>query len=158
MGESKIGVFMSQVIKITEKNYEAFDAMVYWRIHGKELNKKEAYVLDIAVQETLKNPNLHVYAIEENEKMVGWISLIYLPKVGKFLGKGHVYVDELWVHPSCRGKGYGRILMSKADELKETYDASGIRLYVSTTNDSAIQLYKNCDFQLSGEAYFMTKE
>lgn len=53
-----------------------------------------------------------------DKRYVGWISLIYMPKAGKWNGHGHIYVDELWIEPSFRGQGLAKALMRKADELK----------------------------------------
>lgn len=41
-----------------------------------------------------------------------------MPKVGKYNGFGHVYVDELWIHPSYRRNGLAYELMKKAEALR----------------------------------------
>jgi ribosomal protein S18 acetylase RimI-like enzyme len=104
-----------KVVKIDMGNYCLFDDMVYWRINGIErLPSKGA--IEQSILNELSNPNLFIYATEVEGRHVGWISLIYILKVGKWNGHGHIYVDELWVHPSYRRNGLAYELMKQADE------------------------------------------
>lgn len=142
--------------RITTDNYSKFDDMIYWRMNEIQRNPLNNKPND-AVANELCNPNLYVFAIGVGEIYIGWISLIYMPKVGKFNGHGHIYVDELWVEPSYRKKGYAKELMKKADEIKHALSATGIRLYVNTNNPNAQRLYEKCGFKEDGTAVYMTK-
>ena len=148
---------MTSVIeRVTPGNYPLFDAMVYWRDTGTERPPSRAPVSP-AVRRELANPNLFVYAALAQGRYVGWISLVYLPKVGKWSGRGHIYVDELWVAPSYRRRGIAKALMAKADELREECGSAGIRLYVATQNPAAQKLYAACGYRTGEAAYFMEK-
>lgn len=146
-----------ELVRVSKDNYQMFDNMVYFRMTGEERVCHDDYHVSVAIANELENDNLYLYAIVMDNKMVGWISLIYMPKVGRFNGKEHVYVDELWVNPTYRGKGLSKLLMSKADELKSSLNAIGIRLYVSHDNETAKGLYESCGFNYSGKAFFMEK-
>lgn len=148
---------MVNTVRIDKDNYHLFDDMIYWRVNGQERSDEYAPSISKEIKEELDNQNLYIYAVTIVEKMVGWISLIYMPKVGKFKGRGHIYVDELWVEPSRRGRGLGMVLMNKAEDLCTELDCTGIRLYVSRDNDSAIGLYKECGYDITGDTYFMEK-
>lgn len=145
-----------KIERVNETNYYRFDNMVFRREKGYDRATSDTPISD-NIKNELANPNLYVYAIEAENRYVGWISLIYMSKVGKWNGNGHVYVDELWVDPEYRGKGLGKALMSKADELKTELKATGIRLYVSIDNPSAVNLYKRCGFSEGGQTFFMEK-
>lgn len=142
--------------KITAENYPKFDDMIYWRINGKQ-RAPSSQPPEQAVVEELQNPNLSLFAIGVEDIYVGWISLIYLPKVGKFQGHGHIYVDELWVAPAYRNQGCAKRLLAVAEELKEELSAVGTRLYVNVNNPCAKALYEKCGFAESGTAFFMEK-
>ena len=142
--------------RIDTTNYCRFDDMVFRREKGYDRTPSCTPISD-NIKNELANPNLYIYAIEVENRYVGWISLIYIPKVGKWNGNGHVYVDELWIDPEYRCKGLGKALMAKTDELKTELKAAGIRLYVSVDNPSALNLYKHCGFEESGQTYFMEK-
>jgi ribosomal protein S18 acetylase RimI-like enzyme len=145
-----------RIDKITAGNYSLFDDMVFRRMNGFDREPSGTPVSDPIKQE-LENPNLHVWAAMVEGRYVGWISLVYIPKIGKWNGRGHVYVDELWVEPGFRSNGIAKALMHKADELKEELDATGIRLYVNVNNPAAQRLYENCGYREDGQAYFMEK-
>lgn len=73
-----------------------FEDMIFWRLNGLEKksihdvkSKKNA---DREIELELKNANLYIYSAVIDNKMVGWISLVYMPKVGKYNGKGHIYM------------------------------------------------------------------
>lgn len=141
--------------RVSIENYPLFDEMVQRRMHGAA--RPAPATVAPAIAQALADPNLWVYAAQMGERFVGWISLIYLPKVGRFGGRGHIYVDELWVEPPYRRQGIAQALLAKADALAEAKAASGVRLYVHVENQGAQQLYACCGFRPAGTAYFMEK-
>lgn len=145
-----------KVDRIAISNYNLFDDMVFWREHGFEREPSQISVSE-RIKKELSNPNLYIYAVMVNSRYIGWISLVYIPKVGRWKGYGHIYVDELWVEPNYRGQGFGKILMKKADDLKTELEATGIRLYVNVNNPTAKKLYEHCGYLEDGQAHFMEK-
>jgi ribosomal protein S18 acetylase RimI-like enzyme len=150
-----------KIIKIDYHNYSMFDDMVFWRMNGRERTYSEKLestnnsFSDECV--SLANSNLYVYAALVNDKFVGWISIIYMPKVGRLNGLGYLYIDELWVEVTYRKQNIARKLMEKSDELLSTTKSAGVRLYVNIENPNAKRLYKKCCFSENGTAYFMEK-
>lgn len=143
-----------KIVRVTKENYKQFSKMVYYRGC-----KKEGYSdnLETVINE-LENSNLYVYALDLDGLFVGWISCVYIPKISKWNGHGHIYVDELYVEDAYRGLGYAKALMNKADELCRLLNAHGVRLYVNIENDIAKHLYETCGYKMDGTAYFMEKE
>ncbi len=148
--------FNFRIEKIDASNYSLFDDMIFWRDKGFEREALKAPISE-QLKKELTNPNLYIYAANVDNRYVGWISLIYMPKIGKWKGYGHVYVDELWVAPNFRGQGFAKELLKKADELKIELEATGIRLYVNVNNPVAQKLYERCGYLEDGQAYFMEK-
>ena len=148
------------IVRVDRNNYSMFDDMVFCRIHGRERSGCEQVETSNfeLVYGTLNNENLYVFAAQLGEKFIGWISVVYIPKVGRTNGKGHLFIDELYVNPAYRKKGIAKALMEKADTLSKEIKALGLRLYVNSTNDDAISLYEQCGYKNQGEALFMEKE
>lgn len=142
--------------KIDENNHSLFDDMVFWRENGYEREPSQEPVSE-QIKKELLNPDLYVYAVKVDGRYVGWISCVYIAKVGKWKGHGHIYVDELWVEPSFRGNGFAKSLLKKSDELKDKLGATGIRLYVNVNNPVAKNLYEACGYVEDGRAIFMEK-
>ena len=145
-----------KIEQVTVENYPMFDDLLYWREHGAEREAGQGTVTEDVRQE-LQNPDLYLFAAASDGRYVGWISLVYIPKVSKWRGHGHVYVDELWVAPQYRRQGVAAALTEKADELRSQFNAVGIRLYVNVENPGARRLYESCGFREDGQAHFMEK-
>ena len=144
------------IVKVDPDNYPLFENMIFWRENGCERIPSGESVPE-QIKRELANPDLNIYAALADNRFVGWICLVYIPKVGKWNGHGHIYVDELWVAPDFRGKGIGKALMAKADSLKDELEATGLRLYVNADNISAKALYEKCGFREEGHTLFMEK-
>jgi len=147
------------IVKVDSSNYLLFDNMVFFRMNGREKYEEE---LDTEsdfsnIYEALANPDLFVYAAMIDKRFIAWISIVYIPKVGRTGGRGHMFIDELWVSPEHRKKGIAKALMKKADELSREFNTLGTRLYVNTDNEEAIQLYQKCRYTGIREAFFMEK-
>ena len=144
------------IVKVNADNYHLFEDMIFWRENGYE-RAPAGEPASEQIKRELANPDLYIYAALADNRFVGWISLVYIPKVGKWNGHGHIYIDELWVAPDLRGKGIGRALLAKADALKDELEATGSRLYVNVDNKSAKALYEKCGFREEGHTLFMEK-
>jgi ribosomal protein S18 acetylase RimI-like enzyme len=140
------GFMEYSIVKVDRDNYQMFNDMVFQRINGREKNEAERVETQNfdTIYETLNNENLFVFAALFEDKFVGWISLVYIPKVGRTNGKGHLFIDELYVDPAYRNKGVAKALVKKGDVLSKGINALGLRLYVNTANDDAISLYEQC--------------
>ncbi len=97
-------------------------------------------------------------ARNSQREIIGYTSysIIYYSWVGKSL-----YLDDLYVRPSFRGKGIGKKLMNTVFEIAEKEKCNRVRWQVSKWNSEAIKFYKkigariddtelNCDLIISG--------
>ena len=149
------------IVRVNRNNYKMFDAMVFFRINKRERTKQEQAEIQSLeiVYEVLDSKNLYVFAAQSENKFVGWISLAYIPKIGRTNGNGHLFIDELWVSPGFRKRGIANALMTQADALSKEINTLGLRLYVNTTNKAAISLYEKFGYANKfGTALFMEKE
>lgn len=78
-----------KVDRINENNYYLFDDMVFWRENGFERETLRAPIAE-QIKKELANPNLYIYAVMVDNRYIGWISLVYIPKVGKWKGQGYI--------------------------------------------------------------------
>ncbi len=85
-----------------------------------------------------KNPNLGGVILEENGVQAGYA--LYFTCWSCEFGGLVVFLDELYVSPDHRGKGFaGRLLRYLEDAFP---DAAALRLEVCMTNRDAINLYE----------------
>jgi len=149
------------IVRVNKNNYSMFDDMVFYRGHGRYKSEEEMKAeQDYSSYYTaLETPSFYVFAVEIEEKFVGYIFINYLPKVGSTNGRGWLFIDDLWVNPDFRRKGIADELMKKADSLSKEMNTLGLRLYVNIENPGGISLYEKCGYsQTFGESMLMQKE
>lgn len=149
--------------RITRENYRMFDDMVGWRMTGVELTQEQkkanASNTFTDVFGDLEHPGFYSYGALCDGRFVGWISIMYTPKIGRRRWKkGVIYVDELWVAPEYRRKGIAKQLVKKAFVCQKEEGAVEVRLYVGEDNLAAQGLYKKCGLQMMGKALYMRSE
>jgi GNAT superfamily N-acetyltransferase len=62
-----------------------------------------------------------------------------------------VSLVSMWVDPARRGQGIGAALVDAVARWAQTRGARHLELWVTTTNDAAIALYRRCGFHPTGE-------
>jgi ribosomal protein S18 acetylase RimI-like enzyme len=149
---------MIVIERINRTNYHLFEDMVYWRMTGAELTRPEKDTngkKDFTEKfKDLEFPGFYSYGALYEGRFIGWISMMYTPKIGSRWSKGMIYVDELWVAPEYRNRGIAKQLMEKAYECQKNTGAVELRLYVGTENTIAQKVYKSCGFQENGNAIY----
>ena len=73
--------------KVDADNYPLFEDMIFWRENGYE-RAPAGEPASEQIKRELANPDLYIYAAMTDNRFVGWISLVYIPKVGKWNGHG----------------------------------------------------------------------
>jgi ribosomal protein S18 acetylase RimI-like enzyme len=147
------------IVRVEKSNYLRFDNMVFHRINERERTEFENknVLINEMVYKTLEDKNLYIFAAQIKDKFIGWVSSVYIPKIGKTNGLGHLFIDELWVNPDYRNNGIAYKLMEKASEISKELNALGLRLYVNSENNEAFSLYKKLGYVNKGMAFFMEK-
>jgi GNAT superfamily N-acetyltransferase len=78
-------------------------------------------------------------ALEEREP-VGFA--VYFFNFSTWLGRPGLYLEDLFVRPSVRGKGYGRALLERLAQIAQGRGCGRMEWAVLDWNDPAIQFYK----------------
>jgi ribosomal protein S18 acetylase RimI-like enzyme len=86
-----------------------------------------------------QEPGQQFYVGLVGEKPIGTI------RVSPF--EGRIFLTSFGVLPACRGRGYGRQILTEAIDTLLPDDWKEIFIEVETTNASAITLYKSCGFE-----------
>ena len=112
--------FIDQISEAIEENMRQ-DLIKYESSHGIDVNyKKFALVLS-----------------DENKEVIGVLTA--------YTAFAEVYIDDLWVKGTHRGKGYGRRLLK---ELENHFKSNGFNNINLVTNQfQAPAFYKKCGFK-----------
>ena len=99
----------------------------------------------INVEELLENIFTKKYAeviiAEEDEKPVGFA--LYFFNFSTFVGKPGLYLEDLFVEPEYRGKGYGKKLFVELSKIAKSQNCGRMEWSVLNWNTPAIDFYKS---------------
>lgn len=82
-----------------------------------------------------------VLIAEENDKPVGFA--LYFYNFSTFVGKPGLYLEDLFVEPEYRGKGYGKKLFIKLAKIAKAENCGRMEWSVLNWNTPAIDFYKS---------------
>lgn len=77
----------------------------------------------------------------EGDKYVGFA--VFFHNFSTFLGKPGIYLEDLYVHPEFRGRGYGKALMIYLARLAQERDCGRFEWWVLDWNSPSIEFYRS---------------
>ena len=113
----------------------------------KQLAEYEKMLDDVVATEELLRKNIFVKKMveviiaEEDEKPIGFA--LYFHNFSSFLGKPGIYLEDLFVIPECRGKGYGKKLLIELAKIAQERDCGRLEWAVLDWNTPSIEFYKS---------------
>lgn len=100
----------------------------------------------VATEESLhevlfgSEPAAKVVIIFENTEPVGFA--VYFFNFSTWLGRPGLYLEDLFVKPEMRGRGYGRALLVHLAKIARDHNCGRMEWAVLTWNEPAIEFYK----------------
>jgi GNAT superfamily N-acetyltransferase len=85
-------------------------------------------------------PAAKVVIAFENAEPVGFA--VYFFNFSTWLGRPGLYLEDLFVKPEMRGRGYGRALLVHLAKIARDHNCGRMEWAVLTWNEPAIQFYK----------------
>jgi GNAT superfamily N-acetyltransferase len=82
-----------------------------------------------------------VLIAEENQKPVGFA--LFFHNFSTFVGKPGLYLEDLFVEPDCRGKGYGKALLVELAKIAKERNCGRMEWSVLDWNTPSIEFYKS---------------
>ncbi len=95
---------------------------------------------ETSLREELSNETARFYVLRDSEKLLGYIGANNICN--------EVYITNVAVNSTCRGKGYGKILVNHLIKQSELEKVFFITLEVRKSNENAITIYEKCGFKL----------
>lgn len=101
--------------------------------------QKSSHLMTNSIERMQKeNELLKGFIIEEEFKIIGYVTYFYCYHT--WSGKA-LHMDDLYVKPGHRGKGYGRQLIQKVIDFAKANDCHSLRWQVSQWNKNAQEFY-----------------
>ncbi len=113
----------------------------------KELAEYENMSNDVVATEELLKQNIfekklaEVILAEFDNKPVGFA--LFFHNFSTFLGKGGIYLEDLYVQPAMRGKNIGKTLLSSLAKIAVDRDCGRLEWSCLNWNEPSIKFYKS---------------
>ena len=122
-------------------------------IHELAIYEKAPHEVEITLEQLQEDgfgekPVYEFFVAEDDKQIVG-IALYYF-RYSTWKGKA-VYLEDLVVRESERGKGYGQLLLDAIIKEAKRTNAKQVRWQVLDWNEPAINFYKKLGADLDGE-------
>ena len=100
-----------------------------------------------------------VLFVMEGEREVGFA--LFFHNFSTFLGRAGIYLEDLYVLPECRGRGYGKALLKKLAQIAVDMGCGRLEWSCLDWNTPSIEFYRSLGavsmdgwtgFRLTGEA------
>jgi ribosomal protein S18 acetylase RimI-like enzyme len=109
----------------------------------------------VALSALLRDSTLgRVWLIQDADAPVGYVVLAFGYSL-EWLGPD-AFVDEFYLRPEYRGRGWGRKAMGFVEDAARSMDISALHLEVVRQNISALELYRKLGFREHAST-FMSK-
>jgi len=109
-------------------------------VYEKLENEVVATVADLEVS-LFHEKEAEVLLLEEDDQAVGFA--LFFTNYSTFLGKGNIYLEDLYVKEECRGRGYGKCLLAKLAEIALERGCQRLDWACLNWNTSSIEFYKS---------------
>lgn len=103
------------------------------------------------LKEYLKNDAAVAFLACDEDKIVGWIWCHEIMRLNERM----LHIAFFSVFPEYQGQGVGNKLLRRAEEYAMEVHYTGVDLFVTSTNENALSLYRNNGFEV--ERYLMKK-
>ena len=103
---------------------------------------KDVVATEQILQETLfgKKPGAEVLLLFENKVAAGFA--LFFHNFSTWIGRPGLYLEDLFVRPEHRGKGYGRALLIELAKIARERNCGRMEWAVLDWNEPAIQFYR----------------
>jgi GNAT superfamily N-acetyltransferase len=102
-----------------------------------EVTATEEQLVDVLFGQ---RPAAEVLLVFEGQSAVGFA--VYFYNFSTWLGRPGLYLEDLFVKPEKRGKGYGRALLIQLAKIAEDRDCGRMEWAVLNWNEPAIKFYR----------------
>ena len=96
---------------------------------------------DTLADQLFQKKNAEVLFALENGREVGFA--LFFHNFSTFLGRSGLYLEDLYVRPDCRGKGYGKAILQKLVSIALERGCGRMEWWCLDWNEPSIDFYRS---------------
>lgn len=108
-----------------------------------KLSHEAIMTIELIEKNVFENKYANVILAEENGIVIGFA--LYFFNFSTFLGKPGLYLEDLFIEPEYRGKGYGKKLLIELAKIASDKDCGRMEWMVLDWNTPSIEFYKSLE-------------
>lgn len=94
---------------------------------------------ELITEQIFEQKNAEVLICEDDGKAVGYA--LYFINFSTFLARAGIYIEDLYIQKSCRGKGFGKAMLKKISEIAREKGCGRVEWSCLDWNKSSIDFY-----------------
>lgn len=130
-----------QIRKAKPEDTETIFNLIYKLAVYEKLEKDVITTVEELRTNIFEKNYAEVLIAEEDEKPVGFA--LYFHNFSTFVGKPGIYLEDLFVEPEMRGKGYGKALLVELAKIAKERNCGRLEWAVLDWNTPSIEFYKS---------------
>ena len=127
--------------KATPEDAQTIYDLIYKLAVYEKLENEVVTTPDELREQIFEKKYAEVIIAEEDEKPVGFA--LYFHNFSTFVGKPGIYLEDLFVEPEMRGKGYGKALLIELAKIAKERNCGRFEWSVLDWNTPSIEFYKS---------------
>lgn len=138
--------YQTSIQNFTIRTAEPDDTALIYRFiielaEYEKLAHKVVATEEILYQSLFIKKQAEVLIAQEQDRPVGFA--LFFHNFSTFYGKANLYLEDLYVAPSCRGKGYGKALLNCLAKIAVDRDCERLDWWCLDWNEPSIEFYKS---------------
>lgn len=130
---------MFEIVEATEKDCSTIGQFIRYLAEYEKMSDEVIWTEESLYHELFIEKNARVLLAKENEEVIGFA--LYFFNFSTFVGKKGLYLEDLFIKPEYRNKGYGKAMFKKLAEIAIEKNCGRMEWVCLNWNEPSIEFY-----------------
>ena len=130
---------MFKIVEATEKDCSTIGQFIRYLAEYEKMSDDVIWTEESLYHELFIEKNARVLLAKEDEEVIGFA--LYFFNFSTFVGKKGLYLEDLFIKPEYRKKGYGKALFKKLAEIAIEKNCGRMEWVCLNWNEPSIEFY-----------------
>lgn len=130
---------MFKIVEATEKDCSTIGQFIRYLAEYEKMSDDVIWTEESLYHELFIEKNARVLLAKEDEEVIGFA--LYFFNFSTFVGKKGLYLEDLFIKPEYRKKGYGKAMFKKLAEIAIEKNCGRMEWVCLNWNEPSIEFY-----------------